>query len=53
MASPRLPLTVDLELAGPGQGWTEVTRDVLVRGGVAWDYGLPGPHPRDRVAGIG
>ena len=48
-----LDLTVDLELDGPQQGWTDVTRDVLVRGGVSWDYGLPGPMPRDRVAGIG
>ncbi len=50
---PRLHLTVDLELDGPAQGWTDVTRDVLVRGGVSWDYGLPGPMPADRVAGIG
>ena len=49
----RLPLTVDVELAGPGQGWTDVTGDVLVRGGVSWDYGLPGARPTDRVAGIG
>ena len=50
---PLLDLTVDLELDGPQQGWTDVTRDVLVRGGVSWDYGLPGPMPQDRVAGIG
>ena len=50
---PLLDLTVDLELDGPGQGWTEVTRDVLVRGGVAWDYGLPGPRPTDTTAQIG
>ena len=48
-----LDLTVDLELAGPQQGWTDVTRDVLVRGGVSWDYGLPGPMPADRAAAIG
>lgn len=50
---PLLDLTVELELGGPQQGWTEVTRDVLVRGGVSWDYGLPGSRPQDRVAGIG
>ena len=50
---PLLDLTVDLELDGPQQGWTDVTRDVLVRGGVAWDYGLPGPMPADRVDEIG
>ena len=48
-----LDLTVELELDGPQQGWTDVTRDVLVRGGVAWDYGLPGPMPADRVDEIG
>ena len=50
---PLLDLTVDLELDGPQQGWTDVTRDVLVRGGVSWDYGLPGSRPHDHVAGIG
>ena len=48
-----LVLTVDLELDGPQHGWTDITRDVLVRGGVAWDYGLPGPMPGDRVDEIG
>ena len=50
---PLLDLTVELELDGPQQGWTDVTRDVLVRGGVSWDYGLPGPMPADRAAEIG
>ena len=50
---PLLDLTVDLELDGPQHGWTDVTRDVLVRGGVSWDYGLPGARPADRVAGLG
>ena len=50
---PLLDLTVELELDGPEQGWTDVTRDALVRGGVSWDYGLPGPMPADRVAEIG
>ena len=50
---PLLDLTVELELDGPQQGWTDVTRDVLVRGGVSWDYGLPGPMPADRVDEIG
>ena len=50
---PLLDLTVDLELDGPQQGWTDVTRDVLMRGGVSWDYGLPGPMPADRAAEIG
>ena len=53
ISRPLLDLTVDLELDGPQQGWTDVTRDVLVRGGVSWDYGLPGSTPQDRVAGIG
>ncbi len=50
---PLLDLTVELELDGAGQGWTDVTRDVLVRGGVSWDYGLPGPTPTDTTAQIG
>lgn len=42
---------LELELAGTGNGWTDVSRDLIEE--ETCDYGLPGYSPRDRVAKTG
>lgn len=44
---------VELELAGPGNGWTDVTLDVESDPGLTIQHGIQGSGPADRVAGTG
>lgn len=46
-----LVTTVEFELAGRGNGWTNVSADVIGR--VDLDYGINGTGPNDRVASTG
>lgn len=41
---------VELELAGYGLGWTDVTSDVIAADRVKWRRGIMGSGPLDRVA---
>ena len=45
--------TVEAELDGAGEGWTDITRDVRISKPVRWSYGITGSGPLDRVASTG
>jgi hypothetical protein len=44
---------IELELDGPGNGWTDVTQDVLDSQGIRLEYGITGAGPLDLVASTG
>lgn len=44
---------VEVELAGAGAGWTDITADVARESGIGVKRGIDGTGPTDRVAGTG
>lgn len=44
---------LEVELAGIGGGWSEISRDVLLAAGVKVGYGMRGNWPTELVASIG
>ncbi len=45
--------TLEGELAGPGNGWTDLSGDVRATQPIAWSYGITGNTLTDRVAAPG
>lgn len=43
---------IDVELSGPGNGWTQL-EDVLLQSGIKGTRGIRGSGPADRVASVG
>jgi hypothetical protein len=53
-ASPSVRASLQLELNGRNQGWTDVTPDTRASDlPLRFDYGIKGTSPLDRVAGVG
>ena len=46
-------VSVEMELAGEGNGWTDVSADVRAAGSIRAGYGIRGASARDRVAATG
>ena len=46
-------IALQMELAGAGMGWTDVSGDVRMVDGLKFDYGLGGATATDRVASTG
>lgn len=53
LATPQVAAYVEMEFAGQGQGWTDVTGDVAFLNGWDIDRGLPGITATDRCAKTG
>jgi len=53
-ASPSARVSLQMELMGIGQGWTDITPDTRASDlPLKWERGIKGTSPLDRVAGIG